>query len=208
MPQLFQKRKLCKLGDGKGLKIGILGLQGDVSEHAMAMKHALNGRGEVATVRKAGAIPDCDGLVIPGGESTTISRLMARSGIDEEIKKAASSGMPIMATCAGLVLVSWNILGDAKVSPLGLMDITIGRNIFGSQKESFEADLNVKGFDHPYKAVFIRAPAIVDASDEVHILARIDKNIVAACQKNVLALAFHSELTQDQRFHQLFLDMI
>lgn len=208
MPQLSQKQRLCKLGAGKGLKIGILGLQGDVSEHALAMKRTLDGQGDVAIVRQTGAAPDCDGLIIPGGESTTISRLMIRSGINEEIKKAASAGMPIMATCAGLVLVSSNILGDTKVKPLVLMDIAIGRNVFGSQKESFEMNLDVRGFDRPYRAVFIRAPAIVNAGDGVQVLAKIDKNIVAARQKNVLALAFHPELTHDQRFHQLFLNMI
>lgn len=190
------------------MKIGVLGLQGDVSEHASAMSRALNGLGDVAIVRKAGVIPDCDGLVIPGGESTTISRLVTRLGIREEIKKAASTGISIMATCAGLVLVSKNIIGDTKVKPLGLMDTTIGRNIFGSQRESFETDLDVSGFDLPYRAVFIRAPAIIDTSDGVQVLAKIDKNIVAARQKNVLALAFHPELTEDQRFHQLFLNMI
>ncbi len=172
------------------------------------MKRTLDGLGNIAIIRQAGVIPDCDGLVIPGGESTTLSRLMARSGISQEIKWAASSGMHIMATCAGLVLVSSNILGDAKVRPLGLMDTTIGRNIFGSQKDSFEADLDVHGFDNPYRAVFIRAPAIIDIGDQVQVLSKVDENIVAARQKNVLALAFHPELTEDLRFHRLFLSMI
>lgn len=208
MQRPFLKQKLCKLGAGRGLKIGILGLQGDVLEHTLAMKRALDGLGDITIVRQTGVVPDCDGLVIPGGESTTLSRLMAESGIGEEIKRAASKGMPIMATCAGLVLVSSNIQGDTKVKPLELMDITIGRNVFGSQKDSFEADLDVQGFDRPYRAVFIRAPAIVDAGDEAQVLAKIDKNIVAARQKNVLALAFHPELTGDQRFHRLFLSII
>lgn len=190
------------------MKIGVLGLQGDVSEHATAMKRTLDGQGDTIIIRKAGVVTDCDALVIPGGESTTLSRLIARLGISEEIKRAASTGVPIMATCAGLVLVSSSILGDSKVRPLGLMDTTIGRNIFGSQKDSFEADLDVLGFDSPYRAVFIRAPAIVDVGDQVQVLAKVDENIVAARQKNVLALAFHPELTEDQRFHRLFLNMI
>ena len=190
------------------LRIGVLGLQGDVSEHVRAMQRALDGRGEVALVRSDGIIPDCDGLAIPGGESTTLSKLIAGSGIDDEIKKAAAAGSPILATCAGLVLVSGKIQGDARVKSLGLTDTTIGRNVFGTQKDSFEADLDVLGFDRPYHAVFIRAPAIVEVGDQVQVLARVDENIVAARQKNVLSLAFHPELTDDLRIHQLFLDMI
>lgn len=98
------------------LRIGVLGLQGDVSEHVRAMQRALDGRGEVALVRSAGIIPDCDGLAIPGGESTTLSKLIAGSGIDDEIKKAAAAGSPILATCAGLVLVSGKIQGDDRVN--------------------------------------------------------------------------------------------
>jgi pyridoxal 5'-phosphate synthase pdxT subunit len=190
------------------LRIGVLGLQGDVSEHVRAMRQALEGRGEVALVRRSGIIPDCDGLAIPGGESTTLSKLIVRSGIDDEIKKAGAAGIPILATCAGLVLVSRKIQGDARVKSLGLTDTTIGRNIFGTQKDSFEADLDVQGFDRPYRAVFIRAPAIVEVGEHVQALAKVDENIVAARQKNVLSLAFHPELTDDLRFHQLFLDLV
>lgn len=190
------------------LRIGVLGLQGDVSEHVRAMQQALDGRGEVALVRSAGINPECDGLALPGGESTTLSKLIAKTGIDDEIKKAAAAGIPILATCAGLVLVSRKIQGDARVKSLGLTDTTIGRNIFGTQKDSFEADLDVQGFDRPYRAVFIRAPAIVEVGDQVQVLAKVDENIVAARQKNVLSLAFHPELTDDKRFHQLFLGLI
>jgi 5'-phosphate synthase pdxT subunit len=153
-------------------------------------------------------VPGCDGLVLPGGESTTLSQQIAKAGIDQEIKRAADAGVPVLATCAGLVLVSRKIEGDTKVRPLDLMDTTIGRNVFGSQRESFEADLNVKGFDRPYRAVFIRAPAIVSVGKAVRILAKVGENSVAAKQENVLCLSFHPELTDDQRFHWLFLDMI
>lgn len=190
------------------LRVGVIGLQGDVSEHVRAMQRALGGRGAVVLIRHAGVVPDCDGLVLPGGESTTLSRQLAASGIDREIARAADAGIPVLATCAGLVLVSRKIEGDSKVRPLGLMDTTIGRNVFGSQKESFEADLMVEGFDHPYRAVFIRAPAIVSVGNAVQVLARIGKNGVAAQQKNLLCLSFHPELTDDQRFHWLFLDMM
>ncbi len=190
------------------LKVGVLALQGDVSEHVLAMKRALQGSGEVVEVRLPGQIKQCQALVLPGGESTTLSRQLVSSGLEEELKAAAASGMPILATCAGLVLVSRQIEGDSKVKPLGLMDIRIGRNAFGSQRESFEADLEVQGLERPYRAVFIRAPAIVDAGAGVQVLARVGESVVAARQNNVLALAFHPELTDDARIHRLFLKML
>ena len=126
----------------------------------------------------------------------------------KELKRAAQSGVPILATCAGLVLVSRTIEGDGKVRPLGLMDIKIGRNAFGSQRESFEADLEVLGLEQPYRAVFIRAPAIVEVGEGVQVLAKVGEAVVAARQKRILALAFHPELTCDMRFHQIFLKML
>lgn len=190
------------------VKIGVVALQGDVSEHVLAMERALGGKGSVVEIRRAGIVPKCDGLILPGGESTTICRQLESSGIGEEIKKAALSGVPIMATCAGLVLVSREIEGDCKVRPLELMDTKIGRNAFGSQKDSFEADLLVEGFDRPYRAVFIRAPAIADVGKDVLVLAKVKDFVVAARQKNLLAMAFHPELTDDLRFHQIFLSMM
>ncbi|MHC1688918.1 MAG: pyridoxal 5'-phosphate synthase glutaminase subunit PdxT [Methanothrix sp.] len=189
-------------------RIGVIALQGDVSEHVLAMQKALQGKGEVIEIRKAGLIAGCSGLVLPGGESTTISRQLANSGMTEELKAAALAGVPILATCAGLVLVSKDIGGDAKVKPLGLMDIKIDRNAFGPQRESFETDLQVAGFEKPYRAIFIRAPAIAAAGAGVQVLARVGEAIVAARQKNLLALAFHPELTDDTRFHQIFLKML
>lgn len=190
------------------LRIGVIALQGDVSEHVLAMERALQGRGEVQEVRTPRIIPGCDGLVLPGGESTTISRQLASSGMTEELKDAATSGVPVLATCAGLVLVSAEIEGDSRVKPLGLMETRIGRNAFGSQRESFEADLDVKGFNRPYRAVFIRAPAIVRVGEGVDVLARVGENVVAARQKKIMALAFHPELTDDLRFHDIFLKML
>jgi len=191
------------------VKIGVIALQGDVSEHVRAMEKALEGRGSVIEIRRSGLVPGCDGLIMPGGESTTISMQLESSGIRGEIIDAVHRGVPLLATCAGLVLVSKEIDGDSKVKPLGLMDITIGRNVFGSQKDSFEADLPVEGFDRPYRAVFIRAPAIVDVKDGVEVLARVDSGVmVAARQGNIMCLAFHPELTSDMRFHKEFLKMI
>jgi pyridoxal 5'-phosphate synthase pdxT subunit len=190
------------------VQMGIIALQGDVSEHTEVMKKALKGTDLVVQIRHAGIVPLCQGLVLPGGESTTISRLLESTGIAEEIKMAASAGKPVLATCAGLVLVAKEIEGNSSIKSLGLIDMKVGRNIFGPQRNSFEADLDVKGFDKPYKAVFIRAPGIVNAGPDVEILASIDGFAVAARQGNVLCLAFHPELTVDLRFHQLFLKMI
>jgi len=191
-------------------RIGVLALQGDVSEHVLAMERAGNGKVQVVEVRKSGQIEECQALVLPGGESTTICRQLESSGLIEELKAAALSGKPILATCAGLVLVSQEVEGDSgsHVKPLGLMDIKISRNAFGPQRESFEADLQIKGLDKPYRAVFIRAPAIAQVGRNVEVLARVGEAVVAARQKNLLALAFHPELTEDPRIHQIFLKML
>jgi 5'-phosphate synthase pdxT subunit len=189
-------------------KIGVLALQGDVSEHILALERALSGKYEVEEIRKPGQIGQCEALVLPGGESTTISLQLKNSGLIGELKNAAALGKPILATCAGLVLVSKEIEGESRVKPLGLMDIKIGRNAFGSQRASFEADLMIEGLDKPYRAIFIRAPAITNVGNGVMVLARIGEVVVAARQKNLLALAFHPELTDDMRIHKMFLNML
>ena len=192
-------------------RIGVLALQGDVSEHIAALERAMGGQGEVVEIRKPGQMEQCQALVLPGGESTAIFRQLERSGLTEELKANAISGKPILATCAGLVLVSKEIegdKGDGRVKPLGLMDIKISRNAFGPQRESFEADLEIEGLERPYRAVFIRAPAIAAVGNGVQVLARVGDRVVAARQKNLLALAFHPELTDDSRVHQIFLKML
>jgi 5'-phosphate synthase pdxT subunit len=191
-------------------RIGVLALQGDVSEHVQALERAGKGKVQVVEVRKSGQIEECAALVLPGGESTTICRQLESSGLTEELKAAARRGKPILATCAGLVLISQEIEGDSegRVKPLGLMDIKISRNAFGPQRESFEADIDIKGLDSPYRAVFIRAPAIAQVGRNVEVLARVGEAVVAARQKNLLALAFHPELTEDSRIHQIFLKML
>ena len=188
-------------------RIGVFALQGDVSEHINALQRAAPDL-EVAAVRRPGQIEECQALVIPGGESTTIRRQMDSSGITREIEAAARSGKPVLATCAGMVLVSKQIEGEGRFRPLGLMDIAVSRNAFGPQRESFEADLDFKGLARPYRAVFIRAPLIVGADQGVEVLARLEQGAVAARQKNLLALAFHPELTDDSRIHRIFLDML
>jgi len=191
-------------------RIGVLALQGDVSEHVMALERAGQGKVQVVEVRRPGQMEECQALVLPGGESTTICRQLESSGLTEVLKAAARRGKPILATCAGLVLISREIEGDGegRVKPLGLMDIKISRNAFGPQRESFEADIQIKGLDKPYRAVFIRAPAICEVGREVEVLAQVGEAMVAVRQKNLLALAFHPELTQDARIHQIFLKML
>ncbi|MFZ2536322.1 pyridoxal 5'-phosphate synthase glutaminase subunit PdxT [Methanothrix sp.] len=189
-------------------KIGVLALQGDVSEHVDALQRIPGGL-DVLVVRKPGQIASCSALVLPGGESTTIVRQLNSSGLAGELVAAATTGMPILATCAGLVLISREIEGgDNHVQPLGLMDIKISRNAFGPQRESFEADLDVEGMDRPYRAVFIRAPAVSEVGRGVQVLAKVGGLAVAVQEKNLLGLAFHPELTDDMRFHQLFLKML
>lgn len=196
------------------MRVGILALQGDVSEHLNAMRNAMEKMkisGEVIEVKRKDGLKDLDSLVIPGGESTAIGKLIAKYGIDSEIKNLAKKGIPVMGTCAGLVLLANE--GDEQVHKtgqplLGLMDIRVKRNAFGRQMESFEADLNIDAFGKaPYHGVFIRAPAIDAAGKGVDVLARFEDKIVMARQKNILAVAFHPELTKDSRLHEYFLRM-
>ena len=188
-------------------RIGVLALQGDVSEHIIALQKSAPDL-DVVAVRKPGQIDRCKALVIPGGESTTIRRQMDSSGITQELVAAARSGMPVLATCAGMVLICREIVGEGRFRPLGLMDIAVSRNAFGPQRESFEADLDFKGLDRPYRAAFIRAPLIAESGQGVEVLARLEEGVVAAREKNLLALAFHPELTDDSRIHQIFLEML
>ncbi|WP_407282410.1 pyridoxal 5'-phosphate synthase glutaminase subunit PdxT [Methanolobus sp. WCC1] len=196
------------------MKIGVIAIQGDVSEHVEALENALRQRGEngeVVTIKHKGIVPECDALVLPGGESTTLGKLLMREGIADEIREMNAAGKPIMGTCAGLILLA--TAGDEQVAKthqhlLGLMDTTVNRNAFGRQRDSFEIGLELPFLDTSYNAVFIRAPGIVEAGDDVKVLAKIDDMIVAAEQGNVLALAFHPELTEDLRVHQYFLDKL
>jgi len=195
------------------ISIGILGIQGAVSEHATAMTRTLKEKdikGTVFIVKHKKQVSDIDGLIIPGGESTTISRVLHKSGIyDEILKRVERDNLPIMGTCAGCVILAKEITDRAtEIEPLRLMDMQIKRNAFGKQKESFEQPINVNSFVQPYHAVFIRAPLITKVWGKCKILAKIDKKIVMARQDNFLAASFHPELTDDLRIHEYFLDMI
>ncbi|SNQ59006.1 pyridoxal 5'-phosphate synthase glutaminase subunit PdxT [Candidatus Methanoperedens nitratireducens] len=196
------------------MRIGVIAIQGNVEEHVNAISRALkqsNLEAEVIKIKHSGLVPVCDAIILPGGESTTLGRLMEREGIADEIKKVAIAGVPVMGTCAGLVLLAK--YGDMQVERtkqplLRLMDIHVNRNAFGRQRESYECQVDFKGLGLPFNAVFIRAPAITGCGKNVEILSKCNGLIVAAREKNMLALAFHPELTDDMRIHHYFLKMV
>jgi 5'-phosphate synthase pdxT subunit len=196
------------------MKIGVIGLQGAVSEHIDATKRAMQKlgiKGEVVWAGRPEQLEDLDGIIIPGGESTTIGKLMLTTGIIEKVRKKAAKGTPILGTCAGLITLAKH--GDDQVvrtrQPLlSLMDIKVVRNAFGRQRESFETDLDIPILGkEPIRAVFIRAPAVEKVSGDVQVLAKFQDKIVAVKQGNIIAVAFHSELTPDTRLHEYFLRM-
>jgi 5'-phosphate synthase pdxT subunit len=189
-------------------KIGVLALQGGYAAHASVLRRL---GAEVIEVRLPEHLALCDALVMPGGESTTIIRLLQRNHLDTAIIDRANAGMPIFATCAGLILLSKRIDAGAEQGgqpTLGLLDVAVVRNGFGRQLDSFEADLQIKGFDAPVRAIFIRAPIIKDVGESVDVLTMVDDHIVMVQQGNILAAAFHPELLDDDRIHAYFLDKV
>ena len=185
--------------------IGVLALQGDFAEHAVALRKA---GAEAVEVRLPKQLPSLDGLIIPGGESTTITRLLVIYDLLEPLRALARRGFPIWGTCAGAILLARRAIGLDQPN-IGAMDITVRRNAFGSQIDSFEVDLDIPAVgDGPYHAVFIRAPVIEDAGSGLDVLARLpDGRMVAARQGPLLATSFHPELTDDLRFHQYFIEI-
>lgn len=207
------------------MRIGVLGLQGAFTEHVEAVEASfarLGVEGRVSTVRRRDELAGLDGLIMPGGESTTISKLLRKFDLhDLLVERAMGEDFPILGTCAGLILLSKE--GDGQVERtdtrlLGLMDMTTNRNAFGRQRESFEASLDIKGLDGPVPGVFIRAPAIVRTWGDCEPLGTLplaepipgvgDHPVIAARQGNRLALAFHPELTGDTRVHEKFVGMV
>ncbi|GIP40907.1 pyridoxal 5'-phosphate synthase subunit PdxT [Paenibacillus sp. J31TS4] len=186
------------------MNIGVLALQGAVAEHIRMVER--EGAAGVA-VKRTEQLADLDGIIIPGGESTTIGKLMRLYGFLEELQAFAKQGKPIFGTCAGLIVLAKEIEGQEEAH-LGLMDITVIRNAFGRQRESFEADLPIKGVEGAVRAVFIRAPLIGRVGPEVDVLCTYQDQIVAARQSNLLVASFHPELTDDSRMHAYFLDMV
>lgn len=187
-------------------KIGVLALQGAFVEH-IALLRRLDV--EAFPVRLPRELEGLDGLVIPGGESTTIGRLMREYDLMTPLRRLAKEGFPMMGTCAGMILLAKQV-SDIDVEPLGAMDIAVRRNAFGRQVDSFETDLEIPVIgEPPFHAVFIRAPFIESTGDGVEVLARLpDGTSVAARQGNMLALAFHPELTDNLRLHEYFLSIV
>jgi len=188
------------------MKIGVLASQGAFAEH-IDLLHRLDR--EAVPVRLPGDLEGADGLIIPGGESTTISRLMAEYNLVDDVVSLVNDGMPVFGTCAGMILMARNIY-DNGVKSLNLMDITVRRNAFGRQTDSFEADLAISVLgDKPFPCIFIRAPIIERIDDGVEAVAQLDNGtVVAARQGKLLVSSFHPELTGDTRFHRYFLDIV
>ena len=188
------------------MKVGVLGLQGDFREHARALEDS----GATAVVVKTPEqLAGVDALVMPGGESTTIGKLRERFGLSEPLHQRATAGMPLYGTCAGLILMAKEIEGPHDAPHrLGLMDVTVRRNAYGRQVDSFETDLEVEGLAEPYRAVFIRAPVVERTGDEVEVLAYVDGKPVLVRQGRMLASTFHPEMTGDNRVHSMFVGMV
>jgi len=188
-----------------GLKIGVVALQGAVSEHIDSFA-ALGV--EAVPVRLPSDINGLQAIVLPGGESTTISRLMADFALLDVIRALARQGIPIFGTCAGLILLAKRVIGFT-LDTIGVMDIEVRRNAYGRQVDSFETDLDIQALGNvPFRGVFIRAPVIEKVGDGVEILCRLNGVPVAVQQGKVLACTFHPELTGDLRFHKYFLDLV
>ncbi|HEV2779206.1 MAG TPA: pyridoxal 5'-phosphate synthase glutaminase subunit PdxT [Actinophytocola sp.] len=196
--------------------VGVLALQGDVREHARALAEC---GADFSAVRRESELSEVDGLVIPGGESTTMSRLLDTFELLEPVRKRIADGMPAYGSCAGMILLAREVLdGRPDQHQLGGLDITVRRNAFGRQVDSFEEDVELTGVDGgPVRAVFIRAPWVESASPEVEVLATVPEvpgagsaagRIVAVRQGAKLATAFHPELTGDTRVHRLFVEMV
>ncbi|MBW7454312.1 pyridoxal 5'-phosphate synthase glutaminase subunit PdxT [Paenibacillus sepulcri] len=186
------------------MKIGVLALQGAVAEHMRSIQAA---GGEPVAVKQSGQLDELDGLIIPGGESTTIGKLMRKYDFMDAIRSFSDAGKPIFGTCAGLIVLADRIEGQEEAH-LQLMNMTVARNAFGRQRESFETDLAVIGIDEPVRAVFIRAPLIKEVGEGVEVLSTYNDEIVTARQGHLLVSSYHPELTDDYRLHAYFLDMV
>jgi 5'-phosphate synthase pdxT subunit len=187
------------------MKIGVLALQGGFAEHIEAL---YNLNIEATSVRLPVDLEDIDGLIIPGGESTTMSKLLSHYYLVQPIKDLVKKGLPVFGTCAGMVLLAKKVV-DAEVEPLGAIDIEVRRNAYGSQGDSFEADLSISILeDKTFHGVFIRAPIVQKVGQDVEVLCRINNSAVAVKQDKLIACAFHPELTDDLRLHRYFLSII
>jgi 5'-phosphate synthase pdxT subunit len=200
----------------KELTIGVLGLQGDIEEHVAATRLALEKKsvkGSVVLVKTAESVEAVDGLIIPGGESTVMGGLSSLKQTLQTTQERIQDGMPVLGTCAGLILLSKKVLdrvvGKTNQPLLGVMDIVIERNAFGRQRESFEADLDIPAVgEKRFRGVFIRAPAIRETGPQVNVLSKLNDVTVAAQQHNMIGTAFHPELAGDTRIHEFFINAV
>lgn len=199
----------------KSVTIGVLGFQGDIEENLAATKQALHEMqidGIVEPVRYPEEVEKVDGLILPGGESTVQSTLAAIQRSLPVIKKRISEGMPVLGTCAGMIMLSRRafdkVVGDTKQKLIGNLDIVIERNAFGRQGESFEADLAIGMLGREaFKGVFIRAPAVSEVGKDVEVIAKLSNKVVGVKQKNIIGTAFHPELSGDSRMHKHLVKM-
>lgn len=185
-------------------KVGVLALQGAVAEHMRLLEKA---GAEAVAVKKVSQLDDIDGLIIPGGESTTIGKLIKQYGFDVALKQFHMQKKPLFGTCAGMIILAGEIEGQ-DWNHLGYMDIKVQRNAFGRQRESFEVDLEVKGVAEDFRAVFIRAPLILEVGQDVEVLSVHNGQVVAAQQGHLMVNSFHPELTDDERIHRYFLELV
>ncbi|HXH61714.1 MAG TPA: pyridoxal 5'-phosphate synthase glutaminase subunit PdxT [Fimbriimonadaceae bacterium] len=184
-----------------GRRVGVIAIQGDFEKHVAAFQCA---GAEAVPVRTPEELEGVDRAVIPGGESTTVGKLMERFGLGDALVERAKAGMPLWGTCMGLILMAKEIEGSDQYS-LGLLDVTVRRNAFGAQVHSFEDSVEFEGLDTPLLAVFIRAPIVTRCGPKVEVLARYEDKTVAVRQGNLLGTSFHPEMTDDARLHELFI---
>ncbi|RAN74166.1 pyridoxal 5'-phosphate synthase glutaminase subunit PdxT [Bacillus sp. SRB_331] len=186
------------------VKIGVLGLQGAVREHVKSVEASGT---EAVVVKRIEQLEEIDGLILPGGESTTMRRLIDKYAFMEPLRTFAKSGKPMFGTCAGMILLAKTLIGYEEAH-IGAMDITVERNAFGRQKDSFEAALSIKGVGEDFVGVFIRAPYVVNVADDVEVLSMHGERMVAVRQGPFLAASFHPELTDDHRVTAYFVEMV
>lgn len=186
------------------MKIGVLGLQGAVREHVKSVEAS---GAEAVVVKRIEQLEEIDGLILPGGESTTMRRLIDKYAFMEPLRTFAKSGKPMFGTCAGMILLAKTLIGYEEAH-IGAMDITVERNAFGRQKDSFEAALSIEGVGEDFVGVFIRAPYVVEVADNVEVLSKHGDRMVAVRQDQFLAASFHPELTDDHRVTAYFVKMV
>ena len=198
------------------LTVGVLSIQGDVQENMLSAKSAIDELGldgNVVDVRTPEEISQLDGLIIPGGESTTIGQLSLVNGSLKVLKEKIQSGMPVLGICAGMIMLSNTandrIVGKTDQPLLDILDIKLERNSFGRQKQSFESDISMDSINIPkFNGVFIRAPSVSDVGSDVEVLSKFNERIVAVKKGNVIGTAFHPELTEDTALHKYFINLV